>query len=689
MPARKDDKGFEHERAAFDADMAAARAAFDKGNFAAAVELAISPAHKFWYGKDSVRFKLLSDLYQLIKNPADEVAYRENPWQAKLMAELYLVWPKVDLDAAILKHSFPEPPSGEFAVSGAEQVHLSKYSSGFLSTRWGALSRGKFVMKFWDLERGEVIHEREEGLQLLASACGRDGSHVLFGAAWQGAQTDELHWSSTFRENFRSIPTGRGGPFLASPNAEVRYYKIKGVIVSIKRGEEIEVEREEFQKNPIAGEVLRPREFKKQTPRLIEYIKETRSPEGAEEYFREEELERRREKQMVRLNVPQTITLTHEAIDGYLPAGTTTFVAPDGWLDLGPKVSDLWGGTITATVAVVGQEAWLEDIIVPGHGLIGPNYPTATTPITAMCISSDGALALRNGNGEMFGIWNVWTGDCLREFHGHTDRVTCLCPSVDVSLVVSGSEDKTLRLWKPITAECVRVFAGHANAVTKVCISLDASKVLSADFGGVIKLWDVDTGECLRTIQAHDGSISGLLITPDGKFAVSGSYDTTVKLWNLETGTCMKTFEHSDWVTSVDMTPDGRYLVASSYEGTKVWELIWRLEPREVVEWDEGARRHLEVMLNANGAWEGKLSTPLNMTAEEIENSLRRQGPSWIAWHAPSKKDASHRVWHLGWDIEETLGHAGYGWLSEAGSEGGKFMDAYQRAQEEAGSNES
>ena len=88
MPTRKDDKGFEHERAAFDADMAAARAAFDAGQFAAAVELAISPAHKFWYSKEPARFKLLSDLYQLIKSPPDESAYREDPWQAELMAEL-------------------------------------------------------------------------------------------------------------------------------------------------------------------------------------------------------------------------------------------------------------------------------------------------------------------------------------------------------------------------------------------------------------------------------------------------------------------------------------------------------------------------------------------------------------------------------------------------------------------------
>jgi WD40 repeat protein len=52
----------------------------------------------------------------------------------------------------------------------------------------------------------------------------------------------------------------------------------------------------------------------------------------------------------------------------------------------------------------------------------------------------------------------------------------------------------------------------------------------------------------------------------------------TVKVWDLDEGTCMRTFEHSDWVTSVAVTPDAKYLVAGSYEGTRVWELLWRLE---------------------------------------------------------------------------------------------------------------
>jgi hypothetical protein len=50
---------------------------------------------------------------------------------------------------------------------------------------------------------------------------------------------------------------------------------------------------------------------------------------------------------------------------------------------------------------------------------------------------------------------------------------------------------------------------------------------------------------------------------------------------------------------------------------------------REVTDWDEGARPYLEILMNANGAWAGKLGTGLDMTAAEIEQTLQRQGPSW------------------------------------------------------------
>lgn len=606
MP-RRDDEAFKHERAAFNRDIYNARAYLSEGQVEKAADLAISPAHKYWYGKEDVRFKLLKDLYELVDHSLDESLSTRKPWQGKLMGELYKTWPKLYLEDALLKHSFPEPHVDELTVSGAEAVHLAEYRDEILSKTPVALSQGRYWLKIWELETGRVIWAEESELPLLASAIGRDASLLLHARSWGHPYTGETQWSVSFKESFRKVTCLKLGAW------GVSYYTVTGDLVRIARV------------NP-----------------------------ASDDYTYE-------------------VTIKHDEIKGYLPAGTTSFIARSSQFDR-VKVDNLLTGTrVVAKLAVVGEDSWLEEIVGRGLGLRG--IYNFTTPPTAVSISSDGNIVIANGNGYNFGMWNFWTGERLREFIDHTGRVTCLCMSVDVSFAVSGSEDKTVRVWTPIDSECVGVFEGHEQTVSKVCISLDATKILSADSGGVIKLWDRASGECLRTIKAHDGNISGLHFTMDAKFAASSSWDKTVKLWNLSEGSCMRTFEHGDWATSVEMTPDCRYLVSSSYEGTKVWELLWKLEPRDPVEWDAGARPFLEILMNANGAWEGKLGTTLNMYEEDIKKALRRQGPSWIAWHAPSAKNDWDRVWHLNWDIEETLGYAGYGWLSHGpGDESRKIM---------------
>ncbi len=706
MP-RRSEKGFEHERLAFEADINAARVALESGDLNEAVDLAVSPAHVYDYAKDPFRLELLRDLYRRMGTPTDEsiyqATYQTTPWQAKLMAELYVLWPKVSLDGAILRHEFPEAEVtnveqnvtaheldaetdawvrqviNEQLISGAESIQFSRYRVGWLGTAWGALSRGRYWLKFWDLETGEIIHAEQKSLPMLSSSPGRDGTHVLFSHSWKDPTTKEIHWSTSRVETYRKVDLARLGTYDKSQYANVKYYKVRGEIVSHQREETLELDRKEFEAKPIRGEVSAPRDFsKRRSPRYREYIREVYSPEEAEQVFRDNAAEEEREKRIVRVTKYPTLTIKHDAIEGYLPAGTTKFVAKDGFGG-GLKISDIWGGRISAKLAVEDDDSWLEEIIVPGRGLRCTAGIIFTSPVTEVCLTSDGSVGLVNGSDNVFTIWNVWAGECLRKLEGHSGRVTCLGAAIDVSLVASGSEDKTVRLWKPATAECVRVLKGHEHALSKVCINLDATKVLSADRGGVIKLWDADTGECLRTIEVHSANVSGLYLMFDGKFAVSGSWDKTVRIWNLTDGTCLKTFEFDDWVTSVDLTPDGRYLAASSYAGTKVWELIWKLDPREPAGWDEGARRALEIVENANSGWEGKLGTEQNMTEEEIRDSLRRLGPGWSKGHSPDKKEDWLRVWHLTWNLEETLGYAGWGWLTEIGKQSREMHEAWNR----------
>lgn len=588
----------------FNAKMATARRYLQDGKPEEAVPLITSSRWTLCHRQYPEGFKLLRELYEHVEPRLTEEGCRRNRWQLELLAELYQLWPKLRLEGALLKHSFPEPAHDEFEVGGAEAVHVaeSSYGVGILQTRPVVLSRGRRWLKLWDLETGRVIYAYDTGRATLsASAIGRDASHMMFAYGFDSS-TGEALWMVSRRQTmrdvsfFRSVYDGEGFEGAS-------YYRLKGEVVGVDR-----------------------------------------------------------DKGFVRLR--------HEAVGDRLPEGTVEFPAR-----VGEREADIlqFAGRVTATVGARGDEVWLEEIIADGLGLRGINGGF-DSPVTALCLSSDSCLAAANGDGAEFGLWHLWSADRLRTFRGHTSRVTCLSLSTDASFVVSGAEDRTVRLWETFSAECVRVLEGHESTVSAVCASLDGTRILSADRGGVVKLWDRANGECLLTIQAHTQHVSSIRLTSDGRFAASASYDKTVRLWNLSDGSCMKTLEHADWVTGVDLTPDGAYLVSSSYEGTKVWELVWRMEPRDLAEWDEDARPLLEMLMTANGAWAGTLGTETGMYERHISQALRRESPSWVAWHAPSKG-----LWHLGWDISETLGHAGYGWLTGAGREGNKLMDEWKR----------
>jgi hypothetical protein len=100
-------KGSEEERVAFEQDLAAAREALGAGDLNRAVQLAVSPAHKYWFAKEPARFELLRELYSLIPQPVDAENYRETSWQRKLITELYAIWPKSPFKARFWCMIFP------------------------------------------------------------------------------------------------------------------------------------------------------------------------------------------------------------------------------------------------------------------------------------------------------------------------------------------------------------------------------------------------------------------------------------------------------------------------------------------------------------------------------------------------------------------------------------------------------
>ena len=89
------------------------------------------------------------------------------------------------------------------------------------------------------------------------------------------------------------------------------------------------------------------------------------------------------------------------------------------------------------------------------------------------------------------------------------------------------------------SGQCLREFEGHSSWVHSVSLSPDGRLALSTG-DKTLRLWDVETGRCLRTFAGIGRSVVGAEIGPDGETALSACSnfpgEETLHLWRLKTG---------------------------------------------------------------------------------------------------------------------------------------------------------
>jgi WD40 repeat protein/serine/threonine protein kinase len=266
-------------------------------------------------------------------------------------------------------------------------------------------------------------------------------------------------------------------------------------------------------------------------------------------------------------------------------------------------------------------------------------------------LSADRKHIVSGGDDGVVRLWDVSSGKCLQTFKGHKEPVRSVSFSPDTQYVLSGSEDQTIRLWDVVSGKSVvRLEGSSIGKVFAVCMGSNGRHAMSADnrFEGheQLKFWDLQTGRSLQSLEAQAEGARAVCLAADLRFALSGHDNRTMKLWDLRSGSCVRTFEgHEGTVTCVTMTPDGRFALTGSADKTlKVWFLDWDLEENEPGEWDEGAEPYLEAFLTLQTPYKSKV----------LGAGLTRSGePIWTAKQFDR--------------LLETLGCAGYGWLTVKG----------------------
>lgn len=133
-------------------------------------------------------------------------------------------------------------------------------------------------------------------------------------------------------------------------------------------------------------------------------------------------------------------------------------------------------------------------------------------------------------------IWDVKSGQKVRQFRGDSTCVSNVKVSADSRSVLFGGMDKILRLQDFQTGKEIRDYQGHTNVINGVAFSPDGRRLLSASADKTIRLWDLSSGQELHRFEGHTAHIWDIAFCLDGNYAVSASGDKTVRLWRLPPG---------------------------------------------------------------------------------------------------------------------------------------------------------
>jgi WD40 repeat protein/serine/threonine protein kinase len=190
--------------------------------------------------------------------------------------------------------------------------------------------------------------------------------------------------------------------------------------------------------------------------------------------------------------------------------------------------------------------------------------------------SPDGQTALSASLDHTLILWNLETGEQIRRFEGHNDGVNSVVFSADGTTALSGSDDDTLILWNVETGEIIQQFVGHNGDVLSVALSATGFTALSGAADNIVILWNVNAGSPLLQMAGHTGAVYSVDYTPDELGALSGSNDHDLILWSFESGQAVRHFiGHSARVTDVDFSPDASLIVSSAEDNTIIlWDFV-------------------------------------------------------------------------------------------------------------------
>ncbi|KAL8763842.1 MAG: hypothetical protein Q9184_000438 [Pyrenodesmia sp. 2 TL-2023] len=162
-------------------------------------------------------------------------------------------------------------------------------------------------------------------------------------------------------------------------------------------------------------------------------------------------------------------------------------------------------------------------------------------------------------------LWDRKTGELIYRLLGHRGPVNAV--QLRGNLAVSASGDGVAKLWNLVSGNCVKEFPSKDRGMACVEFSPDSLTIFAGGNDQVIYQFDASTGELIREMSGHSGLVRSLHLDSANGRLVSGSYDNTVRAYDIRNGESLVQFVGwtASWILSAKL--DYRRIIATSQDG--------------------------------------------------------------------------------------------------------------------------
>ena len=127
-------------------------------------------------------------------------------------------------------------------------------------------------------------------------------------------------------------------------------------------------------------------------------------------------------------------------------------------------------------------------------------------------------------------LWNLISGELIKNYKGHLRSIQCVAISADDSLVATASEDSVCKVWNLSTLASLHmrevvprcVFTGHSLGVNCCFFLRHAHMLVTGSMDRTCRLVDTRSGEQLSSIAVGD-AVTALTVSPDDRSRVAGT----------------------------------------------------------------------------------------------------------------------------------------------------------------------